>query len=251
MAKDVVVVDKLSKRFNGVLALNGVSLIIKEGEIFGLLGPNGAGKTTLISILSTLRAPDSGTASLNGFDVVHDSGRVRGSIGVVFQESILDLDLTAYDNLDFHARIYKIPSAAREKLIRNASLLVGLENDLKRRVSSFSGGMKRRLEIARGMLNTPRVLFLDEPTLGLDPQARRRVWRYLRHLREKERVTILLTTHYMEEADYLCDRIAIIDRGKIVASGSPSDLKKRARGHRPTLEDAFLSYTGKGIRDDV
>jgi ABC-2 type transport system ATP-binding protein len=250
--KTIIIAENISKRFNGIKAVDRVGLRIMEGEIFGLLGPNGAGKTTLISILSTLVKLDSGRALLNGFDVSKDAGRVRESIGMVFQESILDLDLTAHDNLDFHARLYGLKKQLREERIREVVKLVGLEKDLHRKVASFSGGMKRRLEIGRGMLHHPKVLFLDEPTLGLDPQTRKKVLDYVKRLKQKEKVTVLLTTHYIEEADYLCDNIAIIDHGRIIASGSPSELKKKAGSrHKPTLEDVFLKYTGTEIRDEI
>ncbi|MBI2664688.1 ATP-binding cassette domain-containing protein [Candidatus Woesearchaeota archaeon] len=245
----VIEAKNLTKKFPSVVAVDSVSLRINEGEIFGLLGPNGAGKTTLISMLTTLLRPTSGSAVVNGYDVRKNAHDVRASIGLVFQETVLDLDLTAYDNLDFHARLYSIPKSVRNSRITEAAKLVGLDRDLFRKAESFSGGMKRRLEVARGVLHTPKVLFLDEPTLGLDPQTRRKVWEYISQLRKK--VTVLITTHYMEEADYLCDRVAIMDRGRIVALGAPDKLKSSLRSRKPTLEDVFIKRTGGMIRDEV
>lgn len=251
MGKEIITVNKLTKKFNGITALNKVSLKINSGEIFGLLGPNGAGKTTLISILATLMRPTSGSAKLNGYDVQLNSHDVRASIGLVFQETVLDLDLTAYDNLDFHARLYGMDKKIRQARIKELVKVVGLEQHLYRKVKDFSGGMKRRLEIAKGILHFPKILFLDEPTLGLDPQTRRNVLQYIKHLQEHEKITVLLTTHYIEEADFLCDRIAIIDLGKIKIIDKPSKLKQKLKTRKPTLEDVFLKYTGKGIRDEV
>ena len=184
---NIVDVRNLTKRFGRVTALNSVDLGIRKGEIFALLGPNGAGKTTLISILATLLKPTSGTASVGMHDVLSEPGKVRASIGIVFQESILDLDLSAYDNLDFHGRLYHVPGAQRKKRIEEVIKLVGLSEQLGKKVSTFSGGMKRRLETARGLLHKPEILFLDEPTLGLDPQTRRHIWEYLLQLRQKSR----------------------------------------------------------------
>jgi len=226
----IIKIKNLSKKFKDLTAVNKINLAINKGEIFGLLGPNGAGKTTTISMLSTLLKPSSGTAVVNGYDIGKHPAKVRDSMGVVFQDSVVDSDLTAYDNLDFHARLYKIPNDLKEKRIKEVIELVNLSEYLKKPVETFSGGMKRRLEIARGFLHHPKVLFLDEPTLGLDPQTRRHIWDYILQLRKRENITIVLTTHYLEEADFLCDRIAIIDHGKIIVLGEPGQLKNRLRG---------------------
>lgn len=224
---DSIIIKNLTKKYGDLKAVNNLSLNIKDNEIFGLLGPNGAGKTTLINVLSTLLKPSNGEAFINKFSVKKSPSKVRQSIGVVFQETILDNELNAMDNLDFHGRLYNIPKQLREKKIRDLLSLVGLWDCRKKRVDTYSGGMKRRLEIARGLLHHPKVLFLDEPTLGLDPQTRRHIWDYISDLNKKEKVTILLTTHYMEEADYLCDRVAFIDKGKIIALGEPKNLKSK------------------------
>jgi len=219
----------LVKEFNGLIAVNNVSLKIKYGEIFALLGPNGAGKTTIINILSTLLKPTKGMAKVNGYDVIKEAYKVRESIGIVFQESILDDRLTARENLDIHGRLYHMEKEERKKRIEEVLKMVGLKHRADDIVKTFSGGMRRRLEIARGLMHNPKILFLDEPTLGLDPQTRRHIWEYIEKLRE-EGITVLLTTHYMEEADYLADRIAIIDKGKIVVEGSPAELKDSIGG---------------------
>jgi ABC-2 type transport system ATP-binding protein len=298
----------LVKRFGSVVAVDGVTLNIRKGEVFGLLGPNGAGKTTLVSMLATLLRPTTGSASVNGFDTRKAASAVRKSIGMVFQESILDADLNAYANLDIYARLYGLKGTERKRRIQEAVALVGLQNDLQRKAGDFSGGMKRRLEIARGFLHSPTILFLDEPTLGLDPQSRRAVWEHIQMLQRKG-ITILLTTHYMEEADLLCNRVAIINEGKIIVVGAPYALKKKIGNdvirvrlrkavaieklkkvagvqkvdvtgtqmviavknaekciaqvlaalkkgdisevsiHKPTLEDVFLHYAGRGLND--
>ncbi|RLI77469.1 ABC transporter ATP-binding protein [Archaeoglobales archaeon] len=222
-----IVVRGLTKTFNGFKAVDSVSFSVKRGEIFGLLGPNGAGKTTTIKMLVTLLKPSSGEAKVAGYDVVKQSNMVRKNIGIVFQEPTLDLELTAKENLDFHARLYGIERGRREERIEEVLKLVDLYDKAKLQVKKFSGGMQRRLEIARGLLHFPKVLFLDEPTLGLDAQTRRRIWDYILEMREREDVTIILTTHYIEEADKLCDRVAIIDKGRIIALDKPENLKKR------------------------
>ncbi|MCP1715344.1 ABC-2 type transport system ATP-binding protein [Methanocalculus alkaliphilus] len=220
-----VLVEGLTKRFGDFTAVDAISFEIEKGEIFGLLGPNGAGKTTAISMLSTLLEPTSGRASLNGIDIQNDQDGVRKAIGVVFQDQSLDEELTAWENMDFHGRLYRIPKVLREERIRAMLRLVELEDRQESLVKTFSGGMRRRLEIARGLLHEPSVLFLDEPTLGLDPQTRNHLWEYIRNLNRTKGITIILTTHYMDEADRLCDRVAIIDRGRIVAMDSPATLK--------------------------
>jgi daunorubicin resistance ABC transporter ATP-binding subunit len=304
-------VDHLTKRFNSLVAVDNISFEIWPGEIFGLLGPNGAGKTTTLSILSTLLKPTSGRAAVNGIDIEKDEDGVRKSIGIVFQDQSLDEELTAWENMDFHGRLYRIPRDVRYTRITELLRLVGLEERKDDIVKAFSGGMRRRLEIARGLLHHPVVLFLDEPTLGLDPQTRNHLWQYIATLSREEGITIILTTHYMEEADHLCDRVAIIDRGKIIALDTPSNLKNGIGGdvvtirssnpeaiaaalneswvthleqhdgevtiglenaeqhvstivtrlnqqhvgieslsiHKPTLEDVFLYFTGKPIRE--
>lgn len=222
--------QKLVKRFNGFTAVDHVDLEVKAGELFGFLGPNGAGKTTTISMLSTMLSLTSGKATVNGFDVVKESSKVRQSIGIVFQDPSLDFDLTARENLQFHAQLYGIKPTIAKKRIQEALRLVELDSKADQLVKTFSGGMRRRLEMARGLLHHPKVLFLDEPTLGLDPQTRRKLWKHIEGLNKKEKITMVLTTHYLEEADFLCDRIAIIDHGKIVALDSPKNLKKKLKG---------------------
>lgn len=222
-----IIVDSLTKRFGDFTAVDAISFEIPEGEIFGLLGPNGAGKTTAISMLSTLLEPTSGTAFLNGIDIRKDQDGVRKAIGIVFQDQSLDEELTAWENMDFHGRLYRIPRKIREERIGQMLRLVELEDRQDSLVKTFSGGMRRRLEIARGLLHEPSVLFLDEPTLGLDPQTRNHLWEYIQNLNQTKGITIILTTHYMDEADRLCDRVAIIDRGRIVAIDTPASLKAR------------------------
>jgi len=237
----------LTKEFNGLIAVNNVSFEVKESEIFSLLGPNGAGKTTTIKMLATLLTPTKGEAKVCGFDILKQRDGVRNSIGIVFQEPALDNRLTGYENLDFHARLYGLDSKTRKIRIKEVLNLVELEDKANVIVRNYSGGMQRRLEIARGLMHYPKVLFLDEPTLGLDPQTRHRIWDYILKLNQKEKITIILTTHYMEEADYLCQRVGIIDFGKIVALDTPQNLKTVFK--KPTLEDVFLHFTGRKIRD--
>ena len=306
-------VEKLTKEFNGFVAVDHISFSIKSGEVFGLLGPNGAGKTTTMSMLSTMLKPTSGKASVNGFDILKKEDEVRKSIGIVFQDQSLDEELTAYENMDFHGRLYRIPKDLREERIKELMKLVELDDKKDNLVKTYSGGMRRRLEIARGLLHEPRVLFLDEPTLGLDPQTRNHLWNYIDKLNKEKGITIILTTHYMEEADKLCDRIAIIDKGKIIALDTSERLKESIGGdiieiissereklhstiktfswvkhvdvhngsvtinlqnaekhvveivnlasengieiesisiHKPTLEDVFLYYTGRTMREE-
>ena len=236
-APPVIEVNDLARRFGTLDAVRGVSFEVAEGEVFGFLGPNGAGKTTTISMLTTLFRPTSGRATVNGFDVASQRSDVRRSIGLVFQQSTLDETLTAEQNLRFHAYAYGVPSGVRERRLSDLLTLVELWDRRRSRVRTFSGGMKRRLEIARGLLHHPRVLFLDEPTLGLDPQTRRRVWEYLAELRARERLTIFLTTHYMDEAEQ-ADRIAVIDHGRIVALDTPRQLKTAVGGDLITIATA-------------
>lgn len=215
----------LVKRYDEqVLAVDGVDLSIPPNSIYGLLGPNGAGKTTTISMLTTLLEPTAGAAEVVGLDVVRQADEVRRRIGVTFQEMVLDDELTGRDVLDFHGRLYGQSKAERQAKIKELLALVELEEAAERQVRTYSGGMKRRLELARSLMTTPEVLFLDEPTLGLDPQTRSRVWEYIRDLKEQGGLTLMLTTHYMEEAEYLADRVGIIDQGKLVAEGTPQEL---------------------------
>jgi len=233
-----VEIDSLVKRYKEVVAIDGISLRIEPGELFGMLGPNGAGKTTTLGILSTLRKPTSGTARVWGHDVVRHRAEVRRRIGIVFQEFSLDDKLTGGENLDFHGRLYGMPRALRRERAGEVLRLVDLTDKAKIRVEKYSGGMKRRLEIARGLMHAPPLLFLDEPTLGLDAQTRRQIWDYLADLRERVGVTMILTTHYMDEADALCSRIAIIDKGKIIACDTPAVLKAALGGDAVQLEVA-------------
>ncbi|MFQ5825844.1 MAG: ATP-binding cassette domain-containing protein [Dehalococcoidia bacterium] len=244
----VIEVENLTKRFKSVTAVDGVSFGVKAGEVFGFLGPNGAGKTTTINILCTLVRPTSGRAMLCGFDVVRQRSQVRQSIGLVFQDPSLDDRLTAQDNLKFHAFIYNIPARLRQRRIEEVLRMVELWDRRDSLVKTFSGGMKRRLEIARGLIHFPRVLFLDEPTLGLDPQSRSRIWEYIAHLREEEKITIFLTTHYMDEAEN-ADRIAVIDRGRIVALDTPEALKRRVGGDIISLRTADDDRAMEEVRE--
>ena len=308
--KAVTVVD-LTKKFGDFTAVDSVSFDIEQGEIFGLLGPNGAGKTTTISMLATILSPDSGKAVVAGHDIQKDQPGVRESIGIVFQDQSLDEELTGWENMDFHGRLYRIPKKIRLERMEELLDLVGLTGRKDDFVKTYSGGMRRRLEIARGLLHRPKVLFLDEPTLGLDPQTRNYLWDYIERLSNEMNISVILTTHYMDEADRLCDRIGIIDRGRIIAMDTPENLKEMMGGdvitvrspdyhghiadlkrgwiekvesydgcfsialhgaeehlpelirilverqvtissvsvHKPTLEDVFLHYTGRRIRD--
>jgi ABC-2 type transport system ATP-binding protein len=224
----------LVKRFGEQTAVDGLDLAIEAGAFFGLLGPNGAGKTTTISILCTLLRPTSGSASVCGHDVLRDRAAVRRQLGIVFQEPCLDSELSGRENLDIHARLYHL--ADRPTRVAACLELMGLERDADRRVAELSGGMRRRLEITRGLLHQPRVLFLDEPTLGLDVPARRKLWEHLERLRDARDMTFLLTTHYMDEAARLCDAVAVIDGGRTAASGTPRELCRAVAGDRVELE---------------
>jgi len=223
-------IRNLTKRYEKLTAVDDLSLDIGENEIFGLLGPNGAGKTTVIHMLATLLKPTSGSATVNNFDIIKESAKVRASIGIVFQVPSSDDLLTGYENLKIHAFLYGVPSHIREKRINDALELVGLVERKNDQVKKYSGGMRRRLEIARGLIHEPNVLFLDEPTLGLDPTSRETMWKYIQKLVKEKNMSIILTTHYMEEADLLCNRIGIIDKGKIIALGTPSELKSKLHG---------------------
>ncbi|HEX4047869.1 MAG TPA: ATP-binding cassette domain-containing protein [Elusimicrobiota bacterium] len=296
----------LRKEYGKLVAVRGLDLAIGKAEVFGLLGPNGAGKTTTIMMLATLVKPTSGRASVDGFDVGSQPAKVRQSLGMVFQEQTLDTLLTARENLELHARLYGVAPDLRRRRIEELLALVDLTERVDDQVKKYSGGMRRRLEIARGLLHRPAVLFLDEPTIGLDPQTRDRIWNYIKRVVREEGTTVVLTTHYMEEADLMCDRVGIIDHGRIVALDRPAVLKSaiggaivrlrapgadlealrrapgvtkvEARGdwveaalteahlrlpavlaavpgvesvevHSPTLDDVFLKYTGRELRD--
>jgi ABC-2 type transport system ATP-binding protein len=226
----IIEIKKLTKTFGKIQAVRGIDLNIGKGEIFGLLGPNGAGKTTTIGMLCTIIRPTSGSATLAGFDIVKNPAEVRRQVGIVFQDPTLDTVLTGHENLELHARLYGVPAAQREKRIVEMLELVDLKersNDITR---TYSGGMRRRLELARGLLHKPAVLFLDEPTLGLDPQTRARTWDYIKKMAQKEQTTVVLTTHYMEEAQLVCDRVGIIDHGQIMALDAPDNLKESMGG---------------------
>jgi ABC-2 type transport system ATP-binding protein len=224
---NIIETFELTKEFNGLRAVDSVSFAVKKGEIFGFLGPNGAGKTTTINMLTTLLLPTSGTATVNGYDILKAPREVRRSIGIVPQEIVLENDLTAKENLQFHAELYDVPKKEAYKRIPELLELVGLENRINDKVSTFSGGMKRRLEIVKAFLHRPAIIFMDEPTQGLDPQTRRVIWDHIKYLNEEEGITIFLTTHYMEEADYLCDCVAIIDHGNILDLDTPENLKDK------------------------
>jgi len=224
-----ITVESLVKKYGGLTAVDGISFAVEPGEVFGFLGPNGAGKSTTINILCTLLSPTSGRASVAGHDCASEPDAVRQSVGIIFQDATLDNGLTATENLLFHAYLYNLNKATAKERIAEMLKLVGLEDRKDDLVRKFSGGMKRRLEIARGLIHYPKVLFMDEPTLGLDPQTRNMIWEFVRSLKAKTGITIFMTTHYLEEAE-VCDRVAIIDLGRIIASGSPAELKAGLKG---------------------
>ena len=228
--------ENLTKKYSDLVAVDQLNLQIKEGEIFGLLGPNGAGKTTTLSMLATLLKPTAGTARVNNYDILGQPSNVRQSIGIVFQDPSSDDILTGWENLYLHSLMFGVPKGERKKKIEYVLGLVDLQDRSDDIVKKYSGGMRRRLELARGLLHNPRVLFLDEPTLGLDPQTREHIWEYIEGLVKSEKVTVIITTHYMEEADRLCDRIAIIDHGHVVALDSPSNLKSKLGGELIKLQ---------------
>jgi len=310
---EIIKTENLSKKFNDFTAVDNISFSVLKGEIFGFLGPNGAGKTTTIKMLTTLLKPSGGTATISDFDIRNDRDNVRKNIGVVFQEPALDTELTGIENLEYHARMYGLDRKKRDERINEVLELVNLSDKKDELVKNYSGGMKRRLEIARGLMHYPTVLFLDEPTLGLDSQTRRAIWDYIIKMNKEEKTTIFLTTHYMDEADNLCDRVGIIDHGKILTIDSTKNLKnsigadvitlsssnnsklvgklnemdwinnikkheqnltigakkgeekipiiveiarkidikiKSISIRKPTLDDVFLSYTGRTMRED-
>lgn len=244
----MISVHSLVKEFGSFRAVDDISFEVPAGTIFALLGPNGAGKSTTIKMLTSVTKPSSGNIMLNGHDPVKDPLAARRSFGIVFQDPSLDQELTAYENMELHAVFYSVPSIERQARIEKFLHFVELWDRRNSRCKTFSGGMKRRLEIARGLLHTPKVLFLDEPTLGLDPQTRNHIWNYVQRAVKEEGMTVLFTTHYMDEADRVADEIAIIDHGKIVARGTPAQLKERTG--ESTLEDAFISLTGHAIREE-
>lgn len=247
----VIQVENLVKKFGDFTAVDGVSFTVHRGEIFAFLGPNGAGKTTTIKMLTTLLRPDpdSGPITLDGIDLKVAPGEVRKRFGIVFQDPSLDGELTAFENMDLHGVFYHMPRKDRGPRIEELLRLFELWDRRNDFVKTFSGGMKRRLEIARALLHTPGVLFLDEPTLGLDPQTRNQLWTHVKHLNQTKNVTVFLTTHYMDEADRVAHRIAIIDHGKIVAQGTPQELRQQTG--KDSLEDAFLALTGSTIREEA
>ena len=246
LAVILIILKNLTKRFSRIIAVDHVSLDIHEGEVFGLLGQNGAGKTTIIHMLATLLKPTSGTAEINGYDIVKDSSKVRKNIGIVFQAPSSDDMLTGFENLKIHSYLYGVPSESRISRINELLKLVGLYERKDDIVKKYSGGMRRRLEIARGLIHKPKVIFLDEPTLGLDPNSRKTMWSYIENLVKEEKITIILTTHYMEEADTLCDRIGFINKGKVIAIDTPEQLKRKIKNNNNNNDN-----NGKYIGDII
>jgi ABC-2 type transport system ATP-binding protein len=245
----MIQVQNLSKQFGDVVAVKDISFEVQKGEIFAFLGPNGAGKTTTIKMLTTLLQPTSGTLQLNGLNPVVQKHQARQHFGIVFQDPSLDQDLTAWENMELHGVLYHVPGKLRRERAEMLLKLFDLWDRKDSLVKKFSGGMRRRLEIARGLLHTPKILFLDEPTLGLDPQSRNQLWTHVKYLNDTEQLTVFLTTHYMDEADRIAHRIAVIDHGVIVAMGSPQELKIQTG--TASLEEAFLALTGETIRDET
>jgi ABC-2 type transport system ATP-binding protein len=244
----IIEVKNLTKKFGDFAAVDDISFSVEKGEVFAFLGPNGAGKTTTIKMLTTLLEPTRGEMKVNDFNLKNQRDDVRRSFGIVFQDPSLDDDLTAYENMEFHGVLYGEKNPERSKRIEELLKLVDLWDRKKEFVKHYSGGMKRRLEIARSLIHTPKIIFLDEPTIGLDPQTRNHIWSYVVNLSKKEGVTVFLTTHYMEEAEKMADRVVIIDHGKIIGSGTPTELKKNTNTN--SLEDAFLKLTGNDMRND-
>ncbi len=239
--------EQLTRRFGSLTAVDHLNLTVEAGQVFGLLGPNGAGKTTVIKMLTTLLPPTSGNASIAGHDILHHAGNVRRIIGYVPQMLSADGNLTGYENLLVFAKLYDLPRKEREPRVHAALETMGLADAADKTVKTFSGGMIRRLEIAQSMLHQPRVLFLDEPTIGLDPLARQAVWEHIERLRAEYGMTIFLTTHYMEEADLLCQRIAIMHLGKVVVVGTPAELKASIGGNGATMDQVFAHYAGANL----
>lgn len=248
LEKNIIDVKNLTKFYGSFEAVSDVSFSVKKGEVFAFLGPNGAGKSTTIKILTTLLKFNKGSITINNYDVLKDPNKVREFFGIVFQDPSVDEELTAYENMKIHSVLYSLEKFLAEKRIEKFLKVVELwdrRNDL---VSKFSGGMKRRLEIARGLLHVPKILFLDEPTVGLDPQTRKHIWNYILEINKKEKVTIFFTTHYMDEVEKVADKIAIIDKGKIIKKGKILDFKKQTKSK--TLEEAFIKITGYNIREE-
>jgi ABC-2 type transport system ATP-binding protein len=241
-------VKNLIKKFKDFTAVNDISFTVKEGEILAFLGPNGAGKTTTIKMLTTVLQPTSGKIVLNGFNPIKQQDQTRHSFGIVFQDASLDEDLTAYENMEIHAVLYGVPGKDRKNRIQKLLEFVELWERKKELVKNFSGGMKRRLEIAKGLLHHPKILFLDEPTQGLDPQTRNHIWEYIKKMNQEEKMTVFFTTHYIEEADKMASRVIIIDQGKIISEGTPAEIKQKTG--KADLEEAFISLTGHEIRDE-
>jgi len=246
--KEIIQVNELTKNYGRFTAVNNISFNVKKGQIFAFLGPNGAGKTTTIKMLTTLLNPTNGSIKINGFDPMKDKDHARHSFGIVFQDPSLDDDLTAYENMEFHGVLYNMPKKLRKERIEYLMKFVELWDRKDELVKHFSGGMKRRLEIARGLIHHPKILFLDEPTIGLDPQTRNHMWTYLKELNKKECMTVFVTTHYMEEAEKVADNIVVIDHGKIIAHGTSTQLKNQTK--TKSLEEAFLKLTGHTIREE-
>ncbi len=244
---DIIEVKNLTKRFNDFTAVDNISFAVSEGNIFAFLGPNGAGKTTTIKMLTTLSRPTSGQIQINGHNPQKEQDAVRHSFGIVFQDPSLDDELTAWENMEFHGVLYSVKKEIRRARMKELLKMLELWERKDDLVKKFSGGMKRRLEIARGLLHHPKILFLDEPTLGLDPQTRNLIWNYILELNQKENITIFFTTHYMEEAEKMAQKIAVIDHGKIIAEGSSDELKEKT--HTASLEEAFINLTGRDIRE--
>jgi ABC-2 type transport system ATP-binding protein len=245
---NIIEIKNLTKEFKDLKAVDNISFEVKRGEFFAFLGPNGAGKSTTIKILTTLLNPTSGSIYINGFNILEEKNKVRESFGIVFQDQSLDVELTAYENMHFHAVLYKVPKKERRQKIKELLEMVELWDKRNKIVKKYSGGMKRRLEIARGLLHHPKILFLDEPTLGLDPQTRRHIWSYISKLNKRENITIFFSTHYMDEVEKIADRVAIIDNGKIVSQGTVTEILEKQQS--TNLEEAFIKLTGKTIREE-
>ncbi|MBD2206731.1 ATP-binding cassette domain-containing protein [Calothrix sp. FACHB-1219] len=243
--------QELTRRFDNFIAVDGLNITVAAGEVFGLLGPNGAGKSTVIKMLTTLLPASAGKASIAGYDVTHQSQAVRRAIGYVPQALSADGTLTGYENLLIFAKLYDIPAKQRQQRIWDVLEFMGLTEVAHRLVRNYSGGMIRKLEIAQSILHRPQIMFLDEPTVGLDPVARNQVWNLVQELRENYGTTIFLTTHFLEEADHLCNRVAIMNRGKVITTGSPTDLKAGLNKQNATLDDVFIHYTGDELASGV
>jgi ABC-2 type transport system ATP-binding protein len=249
MARPIIEAKDVEKRFGDIIAVDKISFNVREGEIFAFLGPNGAGKSTTISMLTTMLRPTAGKLSLDGHDVTKQQGLARKSFGIVFQDPALEEELTAYENMAIHAVLYHVSKKDKAKRIEDLLKLVDLWERRDSYVKTYSGGMRRRLEIARGLMHHPKILFLDEPTLGLDTQTRNLLWDYVKKLSQTQGMTIFFTTHYLDEAQAVADRIAIIDHGKIIATGTVKELTKLTK--TDSLEEAYLELTGRTVRDET